>query len=144
MITALSSIDASRKQGFRVTKSRIFVELSGKTSGEGPVLFGVACNFPGAPEIENALEADPQGRNTQDAARGDGTFLRVLCLFMSVNVNVPLNRPLMFEFSYGKNGWSIPEAESLAYWARNEDTGALTTGTRISIVAEHFGVWLRD
>ncbi len=144
VITAESSIDGSRKQGFRVTKSKILLEMSGKTAGEGPILFGVAANFPGAPEVELALEADPQGRNEQDSARGKGTFLKVLALFMSVPINIPTTRPQMFEFSYGKNGWSVPEAEKLVYWARNQDTSALTTGTRISISAEHFGVWLRD
>ncbi len=144
VISTSSSIDAARKQGFRVTKSRIMIEMSGKTAGEGPILMGLACNFANAAAIEAALEDDPQGVNTQDANRGKGTFLKVLALFMSAPTNIPTTRPLMYEFGYGKNGWSIPEAEALLYWARNQDTGALTTGTRISISAEHFGVWLRD
>ncbi len=145
VIVASSQIDSGRENGIRVTKSRLWWELTGKTTAEGPIVFGVAANFADAAAIKVAIEADVQSSVANDL-RGDGTFLKILGAVGLAPSAFPNNdmgiRP-MFEISYGKNGWSIPEGQSLVYWAFNAGS-ALTTGTVFIITAEHFGVWLRD
>ncbi len=141
-----SSIDGSRDQGFRIVKSDIFVTMTGKTTAEGPILFGVACNLPLAADVGKVLQADPQDKNA-DNARGKGTFIKMLTkigLVPTVWPNSDHGEGSHYTVHYGKNGWSIPEGQSLVYWARNNDSSALTTGTSIQISAEHFGVWLDD
>ncbi len=144
VIAQNSSIDGSRAQGFRIMKSEIFMTLTGKTTAEGPIIWGVACNMDAA-EIEAAMEADPQDRNADDS-RGEGTFIKILDVIGLVEVTRPttnsLNSPL-FKVSYGRNGWSIPEGQNLSFWAMNVGA-ALTSGTVLLFSAEHFGVWLRD
>ncbi len=145
LISVSSKIDASRLNGFRVTKTELNWELTGKTIAEGPILFGVAANFTNDVAIEVALEADVQSR-VGNNLRGDGTFLKILGkvgLSPSAFPNNDMGVAPHYTISYGKNGWSIPEGQELVYWAYN--AGAqLTTGTVFIIDAEHFGVWLRD
>ncbi len=139
-------IDSTRKQGFRIVKSRIIVTMTGKTTAEGPVTFGVALNLSGSTAITTALNNDPQDKNA-DTERGKGTYLKVLGTFGLVPTVLPSSDSgvgMVYEISYGKNGWSIPEAQGLLYWARNQDSSALTTGMLIQFTAEHFGVWLND
>ncbi len=127
-------------------KSRITVTVTGKTTAEGPIQFGVECNFADAVAVQAVLDADPQKR-TDDNARGAGTFLMILDKVGLVPTVMPASDEgfgKVYEISYGKNGWSIPEGSALNYWAKNNDSSALTTGTAFQIDAEHFGVWLND
>ncbi len=145
-IFGVSKIDASRAQGFRVAKSRIFIAMSAKTNAEGPILVGVSCNVATVTALKNIIEADPQNRNA-NIARGKGTYVRILGMIGFNQLAFPGDgEPLQpaMEISYGKNGWSIPEGQKLDYWAFNIGSGSLTTGTVINIAAEHFGVWLND
>ncbi len=146
LIAQPSKIDQSRTRGFRVTKSRIFAEMIGKTTAEGPLMFGIAANASAA-EIEAIIEADPQNPHDDDS-RGKGVFIKLLRLIGQDELQIPLasapGQLMEFELSYGKNGWSIPQGEALSYWAYNMQAGALTTGTIFNIAAEHLGVWLRD
>ncbi len=146
VISVDSSIDGSRLQGFRVTKSRIFITMSGKTTAEGPIALGVALNFESVAAIKAALESDPTGQQSDDD-RGKGTFIRMLDTVGLVPTVFPSSDEgtgKMYEISYGKNGWSIPEGRSMRFYAHNLFGSALTTGTQFQITAEHFGVWLRD
>ncbi len=141
-----SQIDSARLQGFRIVKSRFFITMTGKTTAEGPLLFGVACNFPDVTAIKSALEADPQGKTANDL-RGEGTYLRLLDTVGLVPTVFPSSDEgtgKMYEVSYGKNGWTIPEGRELALFFMNQDSSALTTGTAFHWEAEHFGVWLND
>ncbi len=141
-----SSIDTSRENGFRIVKSRIFVTMTGKTTAEGPIFFGVALNFESASAIALALLADPTLR-TSDISRGKATYIQILQKVGLVPTVFPSSDEgvgKMFEISYGKNGWSIPEGAEWAFFAFNTDASTLTTGTAFQVTCEHFGVWLRD
>ncbi len=141
-----SKIDGARNQGFRVVKSSVHFMMGGKTTDEGPIMIGVACNAL-SPEVEEIMEADPQSPSDNDE-RGMGVFIKPLFMITKNELELPLasapSERLSFTFTYGKNGWSVPEDQQLAYWAYNMDDAALTTGTQLRIFAEHFGVWLRD
>ncbi len=143
-----SKIDGARKNGFRVVKSNIWVAMNGKTTDEGPIIMGVACNTISS-QVELILENDPQSPSSSDE-RGTNNFVKALLMVGKDELKIPIatsgdNRSWMpFVVSYGKNGWSIPEDQALSYWAYNLDDAALTTGTQFEIFAEHFGVWLKD
>lgn len=135
-----SSIDASRSQGFRVAKSRIFATFTGKTAAEGPLVWGVAANLD-ATQLEQILEADPQDKMAE-TRRADGMYFKTLGIIQSGDTSGFLT-PDGQAVEVTPN-WSIPEGEGLFYWVYNQGGASLTTGTYISIFAEHYGVWLRD
>ncbi len=141
-----SGIDASREQGFRLIQSMIHVDYTGKTTAEGPIIYGLCCNLADAGALGAILESDPQGRTTQDIARAKGVYVKILGKISLASTATGSTGQVVqpIQVNYGKNGWSIPEGSKLAYWARNNDGSALTTGTIITFDAEHFGVWLRD
>ncbi len=142
-----SLIDGSRLNGFRLVKSRIFITMTGKTTAEGPILFGLDIGFPAGTDVKAVLETDPQS-SMADQNRGKNTFLKILGVVGLVPTVFPASdegiTPAVYEMTYGKNGWSIPEGQALNYWFQNLMGSALTTGTTMQITAEHFGVWLRD
>ncbi len=146
VISAAGKNDGNRNTGFRYTKTSIWFTMDGATTNEGPIMVGVAANCSAA-EIEAAMEADPQDQNDAPS-RGAGMFIKPLFIIGEDELQIPLasapGPDKMFSFSYGKNGWSVQEAEQWSVWAYNMDPSALTTGTVIRFFAEHFGVWLRD
>ncbi len=146
-VSAFTNIDPSRAQGWRAVMSEWLFSMSGKTTAEGPIIFGIACNMT-APEIELALESDPQNKNDSDN-RGDGTYIKSLGTIGLLVTDFPsaFHEPKSDDkmiVKYGKNGWSIPEGEALSVWAYNQGGAPLTTGTNLCWFAEHFGVWLND
>ncbi len=122
--------------------------MQGKTTDEGPIIIGVACNTV-ASQVELIMENDPQAPSSTDE-RGKGNYVKALHMIGKDELKIPIATDgddrswLPMTVSYGKNGWSIPEDQALSYWAYNMDDAALTTGTTMEIFAEHFGVWLRD
>ncbi len=142
VIAANSQIDASRAQGFRITKSKMLFTYEAKTTAEGPLVVGIAMNVTAA-GIEAAIEADPQSRNA-DNAKGEGVFIKPLFILPKPATELAADsQRLEFEMSYGKNGWSIPEGQDFKVWVYNLGA-ALTSGTIVRMFAEHFGLWLRD
>ncbi len=93
------------------------------------------------------MENDAQDQNDAPS-RGSGVFIKPLFIVGEDELQIPLasapGPDKMFSFSYGKNGWSVQEAEQWSVWAYNMDSSGLTTGTVFRFFAEHFGVWLRD
>lgn len=142
-IATTSKIDASRTEGFRIMRSEIAVAYKGMTQGEGPIEVGMAFNAD-QDEIEQCIEADPQGMN--DVGQ--------------VNLQHQANRPVfpigviqaqevsgkLFEgaFRVFKPTWSVPEGGLLSWYAYNGDNAALTTGGEVRFFVKHYGVWLRD
>ncbi len=146
VISQQTKIDASRLNGFRVAMIRMSAMLSGKTTAEGPIAWGIACNMDAA-EIEAAIEADPQDRTKSDA-KGEGQWLKHLGLIGLGATELGLtgagalvNKADPIDI---KINWSVIEGENFVMWARNMDTSALTTGTLLTAFIETFGVWLRD
>lgn len=54
-------IDGGTTQGFRVTKIEVQISFADKTAADGPVDIGISQKGLSASEIEECLEADPQG-----------------------------------------------------------------------------------
>lgn len=141
-----SKIDSGRENGFRVTKTKALITMTGKTTAEGPILIGVCANIPLASQLATLLANDAQSKSELNP-RAPNWYVRFLAIVGLVPTVFPSSDEgigKMFEWSYGKNGWSIPEGSNLDFFAFNMDSSALTTGTAFNIAAEHFGVYLRD
>ncbi len=138
-ISAITKIDGTRSQGFRILKTEVMISHKGLGGGEGPVVVGLALNN-NAAEIEEALEADPQG--PQDVPAAEQTTRPVWPLAMitqtdlgQVNNGMPIDKNLR---------WSFSEAQAMSVWGFNVDDSVLTTGGQVIFSMKHFGVWLRD
>ncbi len=146
VIAASSKIDSSRLQGFRVSKVRWAGTYTGKTSGEGPIVYGMAANMTAA-EIENAIEADPQA-STEDDGRGDGSWLKPLGVISKNGTAGSLGPDggsgEVCNFIDVKANWSVIEGKDFSFWAYNLHGSSLTTGSELQFATEFMGVWLRD
>ncbi len=144
-ITANSKIDGSRLNGFRVLKSELWIGASGKTTGEGPVVIGLAFDADAA-NVALAMAADPQadGRQTGDKVANTEAKFPVFPIAMIGKAETKIGIESVTMKHTLKPQWSAPEGSGLQYFAFNADTGALTTGTVVEIFAKHFGVWLND
>ncbi len=143
-----SKIDGSRLQGWKEIYCEITAQVTGKTSAEGPLLWGLAANLT-ASQIEVILEEDPQSKTTP-ITRADGSWLKVLGMIPLLTNAAPLTggtgdgsdgaaNPLRV-----KVNWSIPEGLDFGMFVYNMDSSVVTTGTLIRAYMEHYGVWLRD
>ncbi len=141
-----TKIDSSRLNGFRVAKVRLAATIRGKTTDEGPILWGLSANMSAA-EIKAAIEADPQD-STADNSKGEGAWLTFLGQITHGSVEGPLTGGIGPDVSAPvmdvKVNWSVLEGKDFSLFAYNMDSGALTTGATIAAVLEIFGVWLRD
>ncbi len=137
-----SVIDATREEGFRILKTEYFVHFEGKTTAEGPVMFGFAANL-NAAEIEEAIEADPQQRADDPEMHNAMRPVWVLGVIPKLSTEQDQSFPGNVKGIFNPR-WSIPEGKGASWWAYNNSSGALTTGLLIKIMAKHFGVWLRD
>lgn len=142
-IAQATKIDATRLNGFRVSKVRISAVVRAKTASEGPISWGLLANYSAA-ELEAAIEADPQS-STDDNVRGDGQWLTHLGLIGQEIVAAPLTGGgLVAQPIEVMPNWSVIEGKNFSIWAHNQDGSALTAGTIINAFCEFFGVWLRD
>ncbi len=133
-------IDGGHLQGMRIKRFKFGMEISGKTDGEGPILVGAAVGLTAA-EIEEALEADPQGSNDTDAR--DKANRKVFPLMMIPRINIIPSGPVpLIDVPWPFK--TIPEGVGLVIWAYNMSSGALTTGTTIQTWMTFVTEWLRD
>ncbi len=109
------------------------------TSGEGPVLVGMAHDL-SATEIEETLGADPQRSGDPTA---EPRAMRPVWPLGQMFNNSAGNGQIILE-GVQKIGWSIPEGTDLKWFVQNVSGATLTTGSVFRIIAKHFGVWLRD
>ncbi len=136
-------VDATRTQGWRTAMLRIVATLAGKTTAEGPILWGIACNLD-ATQINAVLIGDPQNA-TEDDDHGAGQWLKILGLIDLAATEGPLTGPSEIAQPIDiKVNWSTIEGEAVVVWARNNGGSPLTTGGLITFSIENFGVWLRD
>lgn len=130
--------DGSRSQGFRYLKSEYIIGVAGMTTDDGPVVVGVGGPGLSTAEIEEAIEADPQ--SSHDAPAGEQAMRPVWKIGAAVGDGM-LNNGLPIIVN---QRWSYPEDATMAFFAYNSSGAALTTGTVITMMIKHYGVWLRD
>jgi len=90
-------------------------------------------------EAAEVITADPQRANDVNS---DEQAKRPLWPLETMQVDDPDS---LTGKGVAKIGWSIPEATSLFWFIFNMDPSSpLSTGGSITVVAKHFGVWLKD
>ncbi len=138
-ITAANSkIASSNQNGFRLMRSEVYLNETGFTDGEGPILIGMAASLTAA-EIEEALEASPTGRLDDVLNTMANRPIWPLAVQQSSVTSTTDRRVIVVQ-----PRWSLPEDGGLVYFAYNLSSSPLTTGTILSFAAKHFGVWLND
>jgi len=150
VLTTGGKIDSGRTSGFRAVKGRFMCQYSGKTEGDGPAVWGIACNLTAA-EVELILEDDPQSPFTPREG-APASYIKILGVIAE-------NSPGMSAAGDGsKSGsghdgapwveetinWSIPEEAGLVYFVWNHTSAAWTTGSTILGQSQIMGVWLDD
>ncbi len=135
------AIDGSRTQGVRIKKMMGAVTWEGKTTIEGPLLYGIATIDLSNAEIEEALEADPQGENDQPASdQGNRQVFPLGLIPASVLISAAHTQ------HYRRWNWpwkTIPEGSGLKFWVQNLDSATLTTGTLVNFSCVIVQEWLR-
>ncbi len=131
-------IDGNTKQGFRVIKSRNWVEFRGKAASEGPLMYGIACAL-SDPEIEANIEEALEG-HADPSIQGQG-WIKPLAFIDNPRTDGVINNGAPFNT---KVNWSVPEGDSISQWVYNLNASAITTGTVVGGFWEITGVWLRD
>ncbi len=134
-------IDGSREQGIRISKLKTCLSYEALETLIGPVVVGLSVGLSAA-EVEEALEADPQGM--QDTPAMEQTDRKVFPIYM-IPARTEVNNRNIQKFETIED-WpfrEIDEGNSLDMWAFNIDGSALTAGI-ITLGMVLTGEWLRD
>ncbi len=148
-ILSNSNVDTGRNSGFHIIWVNIAGFFSGKTTTEGPILIGFACNV-SAIELAAILADDPQA-GSDPTKTGPGSWYHPLLLIGVDAVEGAItpeqgatNVQAQSHFHKIMVKWTVPENNAFSMFAYNLDTGALTTGMAIKATIQFFGAWLRD
>ncbi len=117
------------------------VSFRGHTTGEGPIVFGMCSSSLTVSELDAWFANDPQGLEGSAQEISDRQVV-----VWGVIPETPLldsdQSPIMFRSR--KWYWEVKEGQGVQYFARNQDSGALTTGIVIQFQTFISGVWLDD
>ncbi len=150
VLTVTSKIDTTRESGMRVISGRFSCQYSGKTEGDGPLLWGIAIAASAA-SVEEILEDDPQAIFS-DPEQGGAEFFKIMGVIAE---NSP-GKTAAGDGSKSGSGhegvpwidqkinWTVNEGTELSYFLWNPTGSALTTGSTVLGQAQINGVWLRD
>lgn len=125
-------------EDFRIMKTEVFVAYQNPTQNEGAVVFGIAQGALTATEIEECLEAEPTDEN--DVPAVEQAMRAVFPLGILV---MATDGGRIIDHIDRKLTWTFKNAEGWQWFAYNLDSGALTTGGSLRILAKHYGVWVR-
>ncbi len=120
---------ASGTESFRLLSIKGIWSLRGLTSGEGPLIFGVAHSDYSAAEIEECLETSAGlTRGDKISAEQSNRLVRRIGMFDGNAVDDEINdgKPL-----HTRLNWHITEGLTLRMWCWNKSGGTLTTGALI-------------
>ncbi len=127
VISANLKADAGIGQGFKIVKMKYTMSWRNNTTLEGPIVWGLAKGPIDAAEIEEALEADPQGE--VDIPAAEFAVRKVFPMGMipaSGTVNGGLEMMPMRSIRFP---WkTVRDDESIAIWHWNLGAATLTTG----------------
>ncbi len=148
-ILGVTNIDGSRLQGWFQVMCNIAGFFRGKTTTEGPIIFGICANM-SATQLAALIATDPQG-STSDTNLIKAFWYRFISIIgLDSTEGDLLARGQSTEiqgtsrFESFKVRWAIPEGNNFSIFAYNLGSGALTTGTVFEITLQNFGSWLRD
>ncbi len=140
-IVQATKVDANRRQGVWLRKFFGAITMTGKTSGDGPIICGFNANLSAAEQAE-AINADPQG--AQDETESEHAARRYVPLiifpigFSSSPDSVHYFRGLKMP------NWKIREGEVLNTFVHNLEANALAAGTIVEFQGVLTYRWLND
>ncbi len=111
-------------------------------AGDGPVVVGVAHGDYTNAEMEEAIEAaaGSWGRSDQVAREQADRKVRTVGVFQEIGGTIDyLNDGLPIKT---KLNWYLSTGQTLAIWAYNQGTGALTTGSTLNVLG-HANIFIK-
>ncbi len=135
-------IDVAKAQGFRTVQQEGVLEFNASDGSGGPVLVGFCSVSLSLAQIEEKIEADPEGM--EDTEPMEQVRRRIYWLgFLQPSAGGG-NVGAIHAFKK-THKVSFIEGEGMQYFVYNTDpTGALDAANTIKITCKHLGVWLRD
>ncbi len=145
-VSTTSKIDSAHDQGVKIKKCFAKMEFRAKTVNEGPLIVGYCADNLTNAEIAEFFTADPQ--RFEDAGQSDPANRKVMPLWViphiaTASAPVPQTDSLYLN-EVRSPGFEVIEGSLIKWFAYNADTGTLTTGILIVIVAQWLVEWLRD
>jgi len=137
-----TQITGGEGNGFRVVNAYHSLSFSGKTGNEGDIHWGISVGMT-IEEIKSVMESSV---DTPSVARNLMRKNQYLKCFGTIGF--PLAAGSMSSLFGGiakeKINWSVLKGQALKYWFYNASGNALTTGTKITGITFHEGVFLND
>ncbi len=142
----VTHVDATRENGLAIRKVKhALTSVTGKTAGDGPLLYGLSVNLTAA-EVAECIDADPQQHEdpgSQEQSNQKVYFISAITQEMSALSATP-DEPTRFRTLRDFPSWHVQEGQNLSSWVFNLKSSALTTGTIIKSSYWINGTWLRD
>ncbi len=140
-ILATTKIDTSRLMGCRPKWINYAIEWRGKTTLEGPCVYGV-CDDLTIAQISEWFDADPQHDGDAGAQEASTRHAFILGYMSLVATTSQTNQVEMDRIQRVRwPGWEIIEGESLNFFVLNPGV-TLTSGTLVDGVLEILGDWI--
>ncbi len=133
-------VDIAKENGFRTLTQKGSITWIDAGSVGGPILVGFCSADFSLAEIEQKIEADPEGLSDKVAMEQVGRrlyFLGILSPFAAAAQNMLLVNT--------RHKVSFIEGEGMQYFIYNTSTNiACDAANNVQIFLKHLGVWLRD
>ncbi len=143
-ITSGLAIDGSRNQGVMLKQLKGIFRTRGLTADEGPILVGLSLGL-SATEVEEALEADPQGFGDVPGTEQGNRRVYPVAITENASSQVTEVAQQMDWWRKIRFPWKeIREGETLAVWAYNLSAAVLTTGGSVRFNGVAVQEWLDD
>ncbi len=138
-IVAATKIDTSRLMGCRPEKINHAIEFRGKTTLEGPLVYGL-CEGLSAAEIAEWWTSDPQHDDDPEAVEQSMRHAFLLGYFSFGGTASETGDRFMRRARWP--GWDVIEGEFVTFFVLNIGLAALTAGTLVDGFLEMLGDWI--
>ncbi len=133
------ALTSALAENFRCTSVKAFWAVKQQTIGEGPLYFGYAHNDYTVAEVDENLEVDYSDPADKIAMERSRRLVRKVGQFPSIAVDEVWDggRPIKTRLN-----WVLNEGSNLSLFLKNKSSGALTTGTVLTVQGTLYGYWM--
>ncbi len=129
---------AGMDQPFRILKTEYHLSWDGKTAGEGPIIFGMSAGLTAA-QLAEAVLSTPTDTSDKD----EGSDANKPVWVLEVAQRTPTASKVDGRMKSFNPKWTVQHEQDLNWFAMNLDS-ALTTGTTFTVVAKHYGLFIKS